>query len=210
MWDICRSVQKWGKDVQSALHCRIRQSTKPCIVRLLKRWSENFVLGRLVFRVCPHAGQRWAKITIFDLDLQDHYWWSWSFGGKRSPVVIFSNDLELWSLIFNFLRSLFTFTNCKLWVIWWLTRSLIYYMKALYESWNQRLRRACFERRNWSTLRFKLWNLKISFGDNATVLEFEVWLCWLNPSFCWYQNSVSIKICVRFYYWLWWKLIYKW
>ena len=29
---------------------------KPCIVVLQKRWSENFILGKLVFRVCPHAG----------------------------------------------------------------------------------------------------------------------------------------------------------
>ena len=36
--------------------------------------------------------QSWVKITIFHLDLQDHYWWSWSF--KRS---ITNGDHDLWS-----------------------------------------------------------------------------------------------------------------
>ena len=36
------------------------------------------------------------------------------------------------------------------------------------------------------------------------------WLGRLIPSFCSHQNSVSTKIFVRFYYWLWWKRIYKW
>ena len=47
--------------------------------------------------------QRWAKITIFDLDLQDHHWWSRSFGWSRS-ISNWSwslGDLWSWSWIFK-------------------------------------------------------------------------------------------------------------
>ena len=43
-----------------------------------------------------------GKITIFDLDLQDHHWWSRSFGWSRS-ISNWSWSLgDLWSLIFKF------------------------------------------------------------------------------------------------------------
>ena len=63
---ICPSLALLAKDTYagnvlsdsaSRTQCNfIPFSTKPCIVGLQNRWSENFVLGRLVFRVCPHAG----------------------------------------------------------------------------------------------------------------------------------------------------------
>ena len=38
--------------------------------------------------------QSWVRITIFDLDLTDHYWWSWSFKWSRSLMVILIFDLD--------------------------------------------------------------------------------------------------------------------
>ena len=53
---------------------------------------------------------------------------------------------DLWSSIFRDHFSLLYLTQTiKLWIIWWLKHYIItYYMRSLYERWNQRLRRACF------------------------------------------------------------------